>query len=97
MVEFAIGGFNIGTDLIILLMPVPVILGLQMDRGRKLGLLVIFGTGTLSVHLCRIAFPRRRLTWHSVFASTIVREVIVVRTLRDFDQSWVTVPETVWL
>ncbi|KAL9100069.1 MAG: hypothetical protein Q9163_004510 [Psora crenata] len=79
MVEFVIGGFNIATDLIILVMPVPIILNLQLERRRKLGLLVVFGTGVF------------------VVASTIVREIIVVRTLRDFDQSRVTVPETVWL
>ena len=47
MVEFVIGGFNIGTDLIILVMPFPLILDLQMDLKHKLGLLVIFGTGVL--------------------------------------------------
>ena len=47
MVEFVIGGFNIGTDLIILLMPIPLILGLQVDSRRRLGLLAIFGTGVL--------------------------------------------------
>ncbi|KAL8917289.1 MAG: hypothetical protein Q9172_005915 [Xanthocarpia lactea] len=79
MVQFVIGGFNIATDLIILVMPMPIILKLNTDSKRKIGLLVIFSTGIF------------------VFASTIVREVIVVQTLRDFDQSWVTVPETVWL
>ncbi|KAL8861937.1 MAG: hypothetical protein Q9178_001807 [Gyalolechia marmorata] len=79
MVQFVIGGFNIATDLIILVMPMPIILKLNTDLKRKIGLLVIFSTGIF------------------VFASTIVREVIVVQTLHDFDQSWVTVPETVWL
>ncbi|KAL8954995.1 MAG: hypothetical protein Q9193_006969 [Seirophora villosa] len=67
-IEFIIGGFNIATDFIILIMPIPIILSLNLDSKRKLGVLAIF-----------------------------MREVIVVRTLRDFDQSWVTVPETVWL
>ncbi|KAL8896151.1 MAG: hypothetical protein Q9207_007854 [Kuettlingeria erythrocarpa] len=79
MIQFVIGGFNIATDFIILVMPMPIILDLNMDSKRKIGLVVIFSTGVF------------------VFASTIVREVIVVQTLRDFDQSWVTVPETVWL
>ena len=47
MVEFVIGGFNIATDTIILVMPVPIILNLQMDRKRKLGLLLLFSTGVL--------------------------------------------------
>ncbi|KAL8911248.1 MAG: hypothetical protein Q9171_003546 [Xanthocarpia ochracea] len=79
MVQFVIGGFNIATDLIILVMPIPHILSLDIKTKTKFGLLVIFSPGI------------------SVFASAIVREVIVVKTLRDFDQSWVNVPETVWL
>lgn len=47
MVEFVIGGFNIATDTIVLVMPVPIILNLQMDRKRKLGLLLLFSTGAL--------------------------------------------------
>ena len=96
MVEMVIGGFNIGTDLFILVMPIPLILGLQMDKKRKIGLLAIFATGILydkPFHpLMRIL-----LTSSSVWVTTIVREVIVVQTLKDFDQSRVTVYETVWL
>ena len=47
MIEFVIGGFNIGTDFIILLLPIPIILHLQMDPKRKMGLFVVFGTGVL--------------------------------------------------
>ncbi|KAL8929542.1 MAG: hypothetical protein Q9208_001211 [Pyrenodesmia sp. 3 TL-2023] len=48
-VQFVIGGFNIATDLVILVMPMPIILHLQMDLKRKIGLLVIFSTGILYV------------------------------------------------
>lgn len=48
-VEFVIGGFNIGTDLVILVMPIPLILRLQMNFSRKVGLLLIFSTGALCV------------------------------------------------
>lgn len=47
MVEFVIGGFNIATDLIIFLLPLPIIVNLQLNAKRKLGLLVVFGTGVL--------------------------------------------------
>ncbi|KAL8719756.1 MAG: hypothetical protein Q9225_003272 [Loekoesia sp. 1 TL-2023] len=77
-IERVIGGFNIATDFIILVLPIPLILRLQLDPRRKLGLAIIFGTGVF------------------IFASTVTREVIVVRTLRDFDQTWVTVPEIIW-
>lgn len=48
-VQFVIGGFNIATDLVILIMPIPIILQLQLDSKRKIGLLVIFSTGILYV------------------------------------------------
>lgn len=47
MVEFVIGGLNIGTDLIILLMPIPPILSLQITTSKNFGLLAIFSTGVL--------------------------------------------------
>lgn len=97
MVEFVIGGFNISTDFVILVMPVPLILGLQLDLKHKLGLLVVFATGILSVFASHLLRGRDELISYSVWATTIVREVIVVQTLRDFDQSWSTVPETIWL
>ncbi len=49
MIQFVIGGFNIATDFIILVMPMPIILDLNMDSKRKIGLLVIFSTGILYV------------------------------------------------
>ena len=54
MVEFVIGGFNIGTDLIILVMPFPLILQLQMSYKRKVGLVFVFGTGILYKPLVKL-------------------------------------------
>ena len=42
-----LGALDIGTDLFMLLMSIPLILGLQVDSTRKLGLLVIFSTRVL--------------------------------------------------
>ncbi|KAL8867232.1 MAG: hypothetical protein Q9198_008592 [Flavoplaca austrocitrina] len=106
-IQIVIGGFNIVTDFIILIMPMPIILGLNMDWKRKIGLLVIFGTGIVYV-VSHQRKQRRKglLTQHSVFASTIVRQVIVVQHLheiiggpntRNLDASWVTAQETLWL
>ena len=47
MIEFVIGGFNIGTDVMIFILPVPMVLQLKMDVKRKVGLLVVFSTGVL--------------------------------------------------
>ncbi|KAL8987655.1 MAG: hypothetical protein Q9177_003157 [Variospora cf. flavescens] len=48
-IQIVIGGFNIVTDFIILIMPMPIILGLNMGWKRKIGLLVIFATGIVYV------------------------------------------------
>lgn len=46
-IEIAIGGFNIPTDIIILLLPAPMLWRLQMPWSRKLGLMAILATGIL--------------------------------------------------
>lgn len=47
MVDKVIGGFNILTDFLILVLPVPMIWGLSMTKSRKLALSAVFGTGLL--------------------------------------------------
>lgn len=44
-IEIAIGGFNIPTDIIILLLPVSMLWKLQMRWSRELGLMAILATG----------------------------------------------------
>lgn len=46
-VDYAIGGFNIFSDSAILILPIPMVWGLQISTTRLIGLLVVFGTGIL--------------------------------------------------
>ncbi|KAL9597713.1 MAG: hypothetical protein Q9219_004970 [cf. Caloplaca sp. 3 TL-2023] len=46
-IEIAIGGFNIPSDIFILLLPVPILWKLQMPLRKKLGLTAIMATGIL--------------------------------------------------
>ena len=46
-VDVAIGGFNIPTDIIILILPLPMLWKLQMPLAKKLGLIAILATGIL--------------------------------------------------
>jgi hypothetical protein len=46
---FAVNGFNIFTDVVILLLPIRLVLGLQIPSRQKIGLLFIFMTGGLCV------------------------------------------------
>ena len=41
------GAVNVAVDLLILILPIPVVLKLRMRRGRKIGILAIFGTGAM--------------------------------------------------
>ncbi|KXJ85851.1 hypothetical protein Micbo1qcDRAFT_237247 [Microdochium bolleyi] len=40
---------NIATDVLIFLLPIPMVLGLQMGRRQKIGALVIFGVGSITI------------------------------------------------
>lgn len=47
VVDYAIGGFNIFSDSAILILPIPMVWRLQISTTRLIGLLMVFGTGTL--------------------------------------------------
>jgi len=44
-IDIAIGGFNIPSDLLILILPIPMLWRLQLPWSRKLGLIAVFATG----------------------------------------------------
>ena len=46
-VNYAAGGINIFTDTVTLVMPLPLIAQLQLDKVRKIGLFATFATGLL--------------------------------------------------
>ncbi|KAL2045118.1 hypothetical protein ABVK25_012223 [Lepraria finkii] len=47
------GAVNVAVDLLILILPIPVVLKLRMQRGRKIGILAVFGTGAIAL-VCSI-------------------------------------------
>lgn len=48
---YANAGFSIATDVIILLMPMPIIYSLRLQRNQKVGLMVVFALGILWVFI----------------------------------------------
>lgn len=46
-VYVAMASVNIGTDLFILLMPIPIVLGLKLPWPQKIGLALMFAVGSL--------------------------------------------------
>ncbi len=43
--SIAVGAINIATDTVLLVLPVPMLVRLQMSTGRKIAMLFVFGTG----------------------------------------------------
>ncbi|KAF2878216.1 hypothetical protein BDV95DRAFT_533460 [Massariosphaeria phaeospora] len=78
-IKMAVGAVNILTDLIIVIMPLPLVMQLQLAKAQKIGLLLVFSTGFF------------------ILVTTIVREIIVVRTSKEFDQPWTVADEVIWL
>ena len=50
-VSLAAGIFNMVSDIYLLVIPIPAVWGLKMERKRKLGVLIIFATGFSWVNL----------------------------------------------
>lgn len=49
-IDIAIGGFNIPSDIFILLLPIPMLSKLQMPLPKKLGVMMVMATGILYVN-----------------------------------------------
>ena len=79
--EIAIGGFNIATDLTILLLPLPQLWGLQLNRSRKIGLFIVFllGSFTLVATIVREVFAITTLS--TVDQSWNTSDVVVWKTV----------------
>ncbi|KAI4265199.1 MAG: hypothetical protein L6R35_007169 [Caloplaca aegaea] len=87
-IQIVIGGFNIVTDFIILIMPMPIILGLNMGWKRKIGLLLIFATGIVVLASTIV---------RQVIVVQHLHEIVGGPNTRNLDASWNTAPETLWL
>jgi hypothetical protein len=44
---FAMAGINMSLDIVIFILPIPLIFGLHMKMGKRLGVIAIFATGLL--------------------------------------------------
>lgn len=46
-INIAIGAFNVASDFLILVAPIPLVLGLQLRRAKMIGVLIVLATGVL--------------------------------------------------
>jgi hypothetical protein len=65
-------GVNIATDLLLCFLPLPTIWKLQMPKAQRVVVCIIFGLGTLYVHLCHLHLDLK-LTSLSACAATVLR------------------------
>ncbi|KAF7881614.1 uncharacterized protein EAF02_006302 [Botrytis sinoallii] len=79
--DLAIGALNLLTDIIILVLPMPMLYRLQLSRGRKLGLAAIFAIGGFAVG--------------ATLARNV--EIAVKLKDSDADQTWDVMYEAVWI
>jgi hypothetical protein len=86
---------GIVTDVLLLGLPIPTVLKLEMPNKQKIGLVGIFGIGSMyvsassSIHLV--------LTERSTIVTSIVRLIILLPSLTTMDQTWVIGEESLWM
>ncbi|KAL8832142.1 MAG: hypothetical protein Q9170_005001 [Blastenia crenularia] len=61
-VENIYGFCNVITDVVLMIMPVPLVWHLQMDRKRKIGIVLVFATGAF---VCAVAIIRQYIAYTS--------------------------------
>lgn len=94
IVQITIAGaaVNVFTDVMILIIPVPVVWKLQLPRRQKIAVLAIFATGALYECLSPYGFWGKLTLHPSVTAISIARLAVVVTTKTGADITWDIVP-----
>jgi hypothetical protein len=86
---------GIVTDVLLLGLPIPTVLKLQMPNKQKIGLVGIFGIGSMYVP---VSYPcGHLLTDHSTIITSIVRLIILLPSLTTTDQTWVIGEGSLWM
>ncbi|KAF2001545.1 hypothetical protein P154DRAFT_164587 [Amniculicola lignicola CBS 123094] len=62
------GSINVFTDFVLLLLPIPLVLALQIDRKQRAALILIFGIGVVPLiasirRLCELSMPNEKGSW----------------------------------
>ena len=89
------GFCNVVTDVLLIFMPVPLIWNMQTNRRKKIGVALVFATGSLYVS----PILRRDATYidiGSVCAVAIVRQYFAYTHAQVDDPSWEIVKNKIW-
>ena len=93
-----IGAFNVVSDVLILLLPFPILWRLQMPLAKKLGTSAIIATGSLCIILfCEAVSYQRKLTRvYSVCVAAIIRWVLISLNSNSTDLLWHMRKQIAW-
>jgi hypothetical protein len=86
---------GITTDVLLLALPIPTVLKLQMPNKQKIGLIGIFGVGSMCVSVQ--PFPLVTTNSNSTIVTSIVRLIILLPSLTTADQTWVIGEGCLWM
>jgi hypothetical protein len=86
---------GIVTDVLLLALPIPTVLKLQMPNKQKFGLVGIFGVG--SMYVCAELLARPCTNRESTIVTSIVRLIILLPSLTTADQTWVIGEGSLWM
>lgn len=86
---------GIVTDVLLLTLPIPTVMKLQMPNKQKLGLVGMFGLGSMYVYSGFYLNPA--LTTLRTIVTSIVRLIILLPALTTADQTWVIGEGFLWM
>lgn len=94
---------NMLTDILLLLLPIPMVVRLQMPRIQKFGLILIFAVGSMYVRclLISLAFRYPRPNAHALetrtFITSCIRLVVLLPLLTSTDSTWAVSTPSIWV
>lgn len=87
-----VGAFNVVSDLYLILLPLPAVWSLNLPLPKKLGVLTIFLTGSMSVCSPFKLQNSSALTAHSACIASILGLVYRIDAIKSTDNTWVVIP-----
>ncbi|KAL9602882.1 MAG: hypothetical protein Q9219_001578 [cf. Caloplaca sp. 3 TL-2023] len=74
--ENVYGFCNVITDVVLIIMPMPLVWHMQMDRKKKLGILLVFATGAF---VCAVAIVRQYFAYNPSPSPDISHEILEIK------------------
>jgi hypothetical protein len=93
----ATAAFGVIVDCLIISIPIPMVLSLQMSRSKKAGLIALFVLGSMYA----LRSPRFRTSVANTSSRTVitsfVRLILLVTEIKQADSTWVAGPINYWV